>query len=95
MDRREQERPSVNDQVSRILANIERRKKELDDDLSNYVLVENRVLSEKMSNVPGLKKHLSHASLTKISYERQEVVDANGHGTVTRADLHRKYNSRF
>lgn len=86
---------SVNDQVNKILSNIEKRKKELDDDLSSFVLIENRVLSEKMSNVQGLKKHLSHASLTKISYERQEVADANGHGTVTRADLHRRYNSRF
>ena len=94
MDRRDQ-KYTVNDQVNRILSNIERRKKELDDDLNSYVLVENRVLSEKMSNVQGLKKHLSHASLTKMSYERQEVADATGHGTVTRADLHRKYNSRF
>lgn len=86
---------SVNNQVDRILSNIEKRKKELEDDLNNYVLVENRVISERMSKVQGLSKHLSHASLTKVSYERQEVADATGHGTVTRADLHRKYNSRY
>ncbi len=86
---------SVQHHVDTISNNIARRQKELEDDLNANVLLENRIVSERLSSVQGLKKHLSHSNLTKQAYEKQEVSDAYGHGSTTRADLHKKYNSRY
>ncbi len=86
---------SVQDHVDTIKANIKRRSQELEDDLNANVLLENRIISERLSSVQGLKKHLSHSKLTKSAYEQQEVMDAYGHGSFTRADMQKKYNAKY
>eukprot|EP01040_Poterioochromonas_malhamensis_P007347 gene7348-7928_t len=72
--------------------NIQRRQRELDEDLQQHVVVENRVLSGELSSIPGMQRHLMHAKNAKNLYESQVVNDVSSHGTMTRADLNRKYH---
>lgn len=83
---------SIQEQISQVLSNINRRAQELQEDLDQNILLESRIISGKLSSVKGLKKHLSHAQLKKAWYEQQEVRDPLGHDTVTRASLHKQYS---
>lgn len=82
--------PPVKQQVAQVLKDIARRKQELEDDLSSNIMLENRIISERMSMIQGLQKHLSHARHTKQAYNFQEVPDEFSHGSVTRGQLHRR-----
>ena len=83
--------PSVQDQVKSINRDMARRKKELDDDLSANVVVENRIITERFAQIQGLKSHLNKARQVKAVYNNQEVLDQFGHGSVTRGQLHRRH----
>ena len=83
---------SVDEQVAEVKASIARRAKDLEDDLAANILLEERLISGRLSSVKGMKKHLSHAKLKKAWYEQQEVRDPLGHDTVTRASLHKQYS---
>lgn len=76
--------------VFSIEQSIARRKKELDDDLHSNVVIENRIISDRLATVQGLQKHLTQARMARMVYETQVVDDHNGHGTTTRAALHKK-----
>lgn len=87
---------SVIDHAATMSSSIKRRQHELEDDLNANVLLENRIISERLSSIQGLKKHLSQSKLTKsVVYEKQEVMDVHGHGSIVRADLHKKYNTKI
>ena len=64
------------------------------EDLKAHVLLENRLVSDKLSHVQGLQRHLQKANITRRSYEDQEVLDGWSHGYVTRGELHRRYKSK-
>jgi hypothetical protein len=74
--------------------NIQRREKELNDDLQEHVIIDNRVLSSQLSSIPGMQRHLSHARAAKQQYESQVIPDTNSHGSFTIAELNRKYNQK-
>lgn len=80
----------VRNLVSSIEASIIRRKKELDNDLQSNVVIENRIISDRLATVQGLQKHLTQARMARMVYESQVVEDQSGHGTTTRAALHKK-----
>jgi hypothetical protein len=75
-----------------VKSNIKRRAKQLEDDLQQNVMIENRVVSGRLSSIPGVQRHLSHAKSAKMLYENQAVPDISSHSTLTRADLNRKYH---
>lgn len=81
---------AVDDLVSYIESSIVRRKQELDDDLHSNVVVENRIISDRLATVQGLQKHLTQARMARMVYETQVVENQSGHGTTTRAALHKK-----
>ena len=83
-------RPPVKEQIAQVTKDIARRNKELEDDLNSNIILENRIISERMAMIQGLQNHLSHANHTKRSYNFQEVPDEFGHGSVTRGQLHRR-----
>jgi hypothetical protein len=66
---------SVFDDIETVRQNILRRQRELDDDLSSNILIENRIISNKLNAIPGMKSHLSKAKQSKLLYENQEVID--------------------
>ncbi len=80
----------VDELVNNIESSIARRKKELDDDLHANVVIENRIISDRLATVQGLQKHLTQARMARMVYETQVVENHNGHGTTTRAALHKK-----
>jgi len=82
----------VDEQVSRIIANINRRKQESEKDKNRFVICENKVFSGKMANIKGLQKYLKNSNNAKRAYQQQEVQDEWGHGTVTKADVQRRYS---
>lgn len=86
---------SVQHHIDTIKDNIARRKQELEDDLNANILLENRVVSEKLSSVRGMETVLNHSKLKKASYEKQQVADVHSHGSVTRADLHKRFNAKY
>jgi hypothetical protein len=80
----------VNALITSIEASIERRKRELDEDLQSNIVIENRIVSDRLATVPGFQKHLNQARMARMVYETQVVEDHTGHGTTTRAALHKK-----
>ena len=86
------EAKAVDEFVEFIEASILRRKKDLEDDLQANVVIENRLVSDRLASVQGLQKHLSQARMAKLAYETQMITDHDSHATITRAHAHRKYS---
>jgi hypothetical protein len=88
----------MNDYYDNILAkvksNVLKRQQELEEDLQENVIVENRIISGTLSSIPGMQRHLSHAKNAKNLYESQQVQDIQSHANLTRKDLNRKYHKR-
>lgn len=87
--------PSVQAQIEQVNRDIIRRRSELHADLSENVVLENRIISERLSMINGLQKHLSHSKNVKMAYNKQEVPDEFSHGAVSRGQLHRRYPQRY
>ena len=81
---------SVDEFIQRIDDCIESRRQMLQEDLDSNVLVEDRVVSNALSQVPGLQRHLDRARMSRLSYQDQPAVDHNSHSSISRADLHRR-----
>ena len=58
---------SINEQISRIESNILRRRKELEADLNSVVLLGDRFVSEKLSNVNGENNNKNYICLLFIT----------------------------
>ena len=84
----------IDEFIAYIDSSIERRRKVLEDDLRENILVENKVVTERLAMVQGLQKHLDRARAVKQMYEDQPAIDHNSHAAVSRADLHRRNFAR-
>eukprot|EP01038_Epipyxis_sp_PR26KG_P009510 gene9510-12810_t len=84
------ERPTTKDFVDKILKNIQRRSHELEQDLQEHILLENKLVTTRLATIKGLGKHFNKALQAQQSYERQEILDPLGHSAISRADMHRK-----
>jgi hypothetical protein len=82
--------PSVQDLLKSVRDDIARRKRELDDDLNQSVIVEDKIITDRFAQIRGLKSHFNKTRQAKAVYNNQEVSDPHGHGTVTRGQLHRR-----
>ncbi len=86
----------IDEFIAKIDGDIQRRRQLLDDDLRENVLIENKVVSERLAMVQGLQKHLDRARLARLVYEDQPAIDHNSHASVSRADLHRRsYSNKY
>eukprot|EP01031_Cornospumella_fuschlensis_P031184 gene31184-37691_t len=79
--------------IQQIQADMERRRRALEDDLRMNVAVEDKVVSERLANIKGLKGHLQQAKMKRQVFASQLVTDQQSHAVLTRADVHRKYHN--
>eukprot|EP01031_Cornospumella_fuschlensis_P034266 gene34266-41478_t len=81
--------------IQQIQADMERRRRALEDDLRMNVAVEDKVVSERLANikVEGLKGHLQQAKMKRQVFASQLFTDQQSHAVLTRADVHRKYHN--
>jgi hypothetical protein len=87
--------PTVEEQISQVLSDMARRRKELESDLAANTLVEDRIITGRFAQIQGLKSHLNKAKQTKAVYNTHEVQDPFGHGMVSRGQLHRRYQTKY
>jgi hypothetical protein len=85
----------IDEFIGHIDAAIERRRQALEEDLRENVVVENKIVTERLAMVQGLQKHLDRARMARQMYEDQPAIDHNSHASISRADLHRRqYGNR-
>lgn len=80
----------MQDQIRSVKQDMARRKKELDADLNESIIVEDRIITDRFAQIQGLKGYFNKSRQAKAMYNKQEVVDPHGHGSVTKGQLHRR-----
>lgn len=81
----------LDDFIDRIKADMNKRRKALEDDLLVNVPLEDRIVSDRLAKVKGMQEYLAQAKMRRAVYENQHVTDQRSHAVVTKADLHRRY----
>lgn len=84
---------SVDEFIDSIKADMEKRKRILEDDLQANVPIEDRIVTDRLAKVRGMQEYLAQAKLRRAIYANQHTVDERSHATVTRADLHNRYHT--
>lgn len=82
--------PSVQDQLRTVREDMARRKRELDEDLNQTVIVEDKIITDRFAQIRGLKSFFNKSRQANAVYNNQEVPDQFGHGSVTKGQLHRR-----
>lgn len=81
--------PSVDDIIATVKKNIRRRKLELERD-GKVTIIENKVLSEQLSTIPGIERTLSQMRLAKQKVEQEVTNDVYSHGTISKGEIRRQ-----
>lgn len=86
-------REEIINHINYLKIRINNRKQILYEDESKYIIIENRILSSNMANIPGINKHLRHTQLAKENNSINEIKDIYSHGSYSKGELQFKYNT--
>lgn len=79
----------VNELIQRVKSNIARRKQELEKDEKSRRVVEDRMLTENLSNVNGIQSNLNRMRTARLKAEQEVTQDPYSHGYKTKGQLRR------
>ena len=82
-------REDVQEIVSSVENNIRRRRLELEK-ADKETVVENKIISEALSSVPGITKRLAQMRQGKNRAEQEVTYDVSSHATHTIGEIRRK-----
>ena len=82
---------SVDAQIARVLANIERRASTLERDALQTAIVDQRVFTSSLAAVSGFESYVKRANIARKQANTKEEVDAWSHSQVSRGDLLSRY----
>ena len=86
-------REEIQNHINSIKLKIENRKRILLEDDRNHCIVENRILSSSMANIPGIQQHLHHVQLAKESSGINEIKDPWSHNSYSKSEIQLKYQT--
>lgn len=86
-------REEIINHIEYLYIRINNRKRILDEDNKSHCIIENRILSSSMANIPGIDKHLRHTQLAKENNCINEIKDAYSHGSFSRGEIQYRYNT--
>lgn len=82
---------SVDDIVAEVFARIAQRREYIAVD-KEKVPTNNRYLSGTLTSIKGVDRHIHHIRKARSKLQMEEVVDVWSHATVTKAEIHQRYN---
>lgn len=80
----------VSNLVHQTHENIANRRRQLEEDLNENVLLENKIITERLSTVQGLQRHLTLKRMAQVMQRDENVLDPHSHATISKSDLIRK-----
>lgn len=85
-------RTSIVRHVESLKKRREERRHALEEDERSHCIVENRVISPHLAEIPGIQYHLKHSQLIKESNGHLEVKDQYSHGNLRKGEMYQKYS---
>ena len=82
-------RRDVDDIIANIEKNIKRRRRALERE-DKVAVVENKIISEALSSIPGISKRLAQMRQGKKKAEQEMAMDVSSHATHTIGEIRRK-----
>jgi hypothetical protein len=87
-------RESIQSHLEYLKKRRDNRRHVLEEDEKSHRIVENRVISPHLAEIPGINYHLKHSQLIKESTGHMEVKDQYSHGSFRKGEIHQKYSQR-
>jgi hypothetical protein len=88
-------RDEIKEHIDWLKKRIDDRRDALLIDERSHRIVENRVISPYLADIPGMNYYLKHSQLAKENYGCHEVKDQWSHGTYKKGEIYQRYpNSR-